>query len=85
MTTKIQIDYSADFCEAIFFRKVPVGGMFFLAESEDRSKLGNGLFIKTETGFVALTGANSGCVYATEDLIGWRTSKVYPNVNMFIV
>ena len=86
MTTKIQIDYSSDFCETIFFRKVPVGGMFFLADPEDRSKLGNGLFIKTETdGFVALTGANAGCCYVAEDLIGWRTSKVYPNVNMFLV
>ena len=59
--------------------------MFFLAHPEDKSKLGNGLFIKTETGFVALTGANAGCGYVAEDLIGWRTSKVYPYVNMFLM
>ena len=81
MIAKIQVDYSS----AIFFRKVPVGGLFFLAYAEDRAKLGKGLFVKTETGFIALTGANAGCIYVAEDLIGWRSSKVYPNVNMFIM
>ena len=85
MTTKIQIEYSSDFYETIFFKKVSVGDMFFLADPEDRSKLGKGLFIKTETGFVALTGANSGCIYVAEDLTGWGSSKVHPNVNMFTV
>ena len=81
MTAKIQIDYSS----SIFFRKVPVGGLFFLAFSEDQAKLGKGLFIKTETGFIALTGENAGCIYVAEDLIGWRSSKVYSNVKMFVV